>query len=140
MGVGADAVGGRAGGEAARMKVLVCGGRDFIDWHFLAQTLTSIHNNTRITLLIHGGASGADMLAGRWARINDVRANVYAADWRKYGRAAGPIRNIEMLKVGRPDCVVAFPGGRGTENMKDQARKAGVRVFEYESGVEPCAT
>ncbi|MEM9912925.1 MAG: hypothetical protein AAF922_19365 [Pseudomonadota bacterium] len=46
------------------------------------------------------------------------------------GRAAGPIRNKEMLDEGCPDLVVAFPGGRGTANMVKQAQAAGVEVLD----------
>lgn len=54
----------------------------------------------------------------------------FPADWAAYDRAAGPIRNARMIAEGKPDIVLAFPGGRGTANMVAQARKAGVRVIE----------
>jgi hypothetical protein len=81
------------------------------------------------TLLIAGGASGADTLAARWAQDRGVPTQVYMAEWERLGREAGPIRNQRMLTEGKPDLVVAFPGGKGTANMVAQARAAGVRVF-----------
>lgn len=108
------------------MKVLVCGGRDFLDGEFVGIVLTRIHKETPITLLIQGGAMGADSLAREWARGAMVPNRTYEADWLKHGKAAGPIRNLQMLTDGKPDMVVAFPGGRGTANMVDQARLAGV--------------
>ena len=55
---------------------------------------------------------------------------VYRADWEGLGRKAGPIRNQQMLDEGKPDLVVAFPGGRGTANMMRIAREAGIEVIE----------
>jgi hypothetical protein len=57
---------------------------------------------------------------------------VYPADWAKHGRAASPIRNQQMLDEGRPNLVVAFPGGRGTADMVRRARSAGVEVIEVD--------
>ena len=52
------------------------------------------------------------------------------AQWTKYGKSAGPIRNAEMLRFGKPQLVVAFPGGDGTENMIGQA-KPNFRSFDF---------
>lgn len=79
--------------------------------------------------MAQGGATGADALARRWARWRGVWCVPYEADWNRYGKAAGPIRNERMLADFRPDLVVAFPGGRGTAHMVDIASRAGVRVM-----------
>lgn len=118
-------------------RILVCGGRDYSDKDCLFQTMDSIYHSCLMDgkgtdTIIHGGASGADNLAGLWAtsKTAGIKVEVYRADWKKYGKAAGPIRNMEMLSKGKPDLVVAFPGGRGTQNMVALARKAGVEVME----------
>jgi predicted Rossmann-fold nucleotide-binding protein len=105
------------------VKVIVCGGRSFRDYPRLAKAL----NNRGITEIIEGGASGADQCANRWAYWNLIRCTRVRADWGTYGRAAGPLRNAEMLKL-KPDLVIAFPGGSGTANMVAQARAAGIEV------------
>ncbi len=110
------------------MKLLVCGGRDYLDAELVGIVLDRIHKETPITLLIQGGAMGADSLARAWARRMGVENRTFEADWNKHGKGAGPIRNLQMLTEGRPDMVVAFPGGRGTTNMVDQAHLAGVIV------------
>lgn len=69
-------------------------------------------------------------MAGAWAENNKVPQLCYLADWKTHGLNAGPIRNKQMLDEGKPDLVLAFPGGRGTANMVTQARKAGVRVVD----------
>lgn len=107
----------------ARMKVLVCGGRDFHDYPFARAVLDALHAARGIERIVHGGASGADTLADRWGRSRSIIRWVYPADWDKHGRAAGMIRNRVMLATA-PDLVVAFAGGRGTGNMVGLARDA----------------
>lgn len=111
-------------------RVLVCGGRDFDDRALVFATLDHINAETPITAIIEGGARGADRLAYEWSRDRPLTIYTYPADWKRLGRAAGPIRNRDMLADGNPDLVVAFPGGPGTAHMVGLARKAGVRVVE----------
>lgn len=108
------------------MRVLVCGGRGYSDAEAVARALNAL----RPSLVIHGAARGADALAATWAAAYGIPAQPFPADWETYGRAAGHVRNARMLAEGKPDLVVAFPGGRGTEDMKRRARKAGVEVRE----------
>lgn len=112
------------------MNVLVCGGREYADWRHVSDALWALHHDTRISLLIHGAARGADELARRWAHLSGVSQLSFPADWKAHGKAAGPIRNRRMLEEGKPDIVIAFPGGRGTADMVRQARAAGVKVCE----------
>lgn len=112
------------------MKVLVCGGRDWTDYETLSSTLDELHEKLKFTLLIHGGALGADYLADIWAKNRMIPTKAYPADWKKFGTRAGPIRNKQMLVEGRPDVCVAFPGGRGTADMKKKCLKNGTEVYE----------
>lgn len=110
------------------MRVLVCGGRDFNDYDLLKRILDAY---TDITEIIHGAARGADTLGGRYGRETGIDVTEFPADWRAFGKGAGHIRNRQMLEYG-VDLVLAFPGGRGTQNMIDQSIKAGVetRIIE----------
>lgn len=114
------------------MRVLVCGGRDYNDRETLFAKMDELYYayDRRFSTLIDGGANGADALAHQWAGRAGLSTERYRADWKTHGRAAGPIRNKRMLDEGKPDLVVAFPGGRGTANMVAQARAAGVKVIE----------
>ncbi len=112
------------------MRVLVCGGRDYADLEAVKETLYELHDRTPIAALVQGGAPGADALARLWAWANQVPLHTFAADWKAHGKAAGPIRNQQMLDEGKPDLVVAFPGGKGTADMVRRAKAAGVRVLE----------
>jgi len=109
------------------MRILVCGGRDFPHRDLVHDWLDSFHEAQPVTELIHGGASGVDTYAAEWGRERGLRVFCCKADWEKHGPAAGPIRNARMLEW-KPDVVIAFPGGRGTENMVSLAMKAGVIV------------
>lgn len=129
------------------MKILVCGGRDFgaskqkgIEkpiyevamkmWLIGAlDMLWKLHGPFE---LVHGACStGADKLADEWAKIRGVTTHRHPAMWETHGKAAGPIRNGEMLRQHNIDFVVAFPGGDGTKNMIEQAEAAGVTVIKF---------
>jgi hypothetical protein len=115
-------------------RVLVCGGRDFDDAEKLVDKLDTIKKEStpdgKKFVLIHGDARGADYLANSWAEFHKLKIKKFPANWKKFGKAAGHIRNAQMLEEGSPDLVVAFPGGRGTENMIQQAKKYGVPVIK----------
>lgn len=108
------------------MRVLVCGSRHFNNYDLLKETLDAYN----ITEIIHGEASGADTLAGRYGREVGIKVSGFPARWDLYAKSAGPIRNAQMLREGQPDLVIAYPSAssRGTRNMIDQATKAGVEV------------
>lgn len=122
------------------MRVLVCGGRDFDDFSFVHKYLEDrlleyyVHTPEGLghwswdLVIIQGGAKGADRLADKWAQLNYVKVEEYPADWERYGKKAGYLRNKQMLEEGKPDLVIAFPGGRGTDMMIRLAKDAGVPV------------
>jgi hypothetical protein len=110
------------------MRVLVCGGRDFSDCGLVFDTLDALAKVEVVDCIIEGDARGADRIAGAWAKRRRVDLVLIPADWQKHGKAAGPIRNQKMLDQGKPDLVIAFPGGRGTDDMVRRAEVAGVSV------------
>lgn len=116
------------------MRVLVCGGRGYADRASVSLALApyrpaSITDASEVILIL-GGAPGADTLAEEWADVWGVRKRIFPADWKTYGRSAGPRRNARMLEEGKPDLVIAFPGGTGTADMKRRAKAAGVPIVE----------
>jgi hypothetical protein len=112
------------------MKFIVCGGRDYKDTEDVFWALDALHAKVGITLIIEGGALGTDRLGRAWAIDRGIPYKTYEADWKTYGKRAGPFRNLAMLTEGKPDGVVAFPGGRGTADMVNQATKAGIKVWK----------
>jgi hypothetical protein len=109
------------------MKLIVAGGRDYILTDSDKEFLNDFHNDNNIELLIHGGCSGVDNCAGDWAKSKNIPVKIFPADWKKHGKAAGPLRNREMAK--HADAVILFPGGRGTASMKSEAEKAVIQVI-----------
>lgn len=113
------------------VKVLVCGGRDFRDYARVQDVLGRLHKERGpITVLIQGGAKGADWMGAQWARSLGIPVFEFQAGWERHGKAAGSIRNQRMLDEGEPDLVLAFPGGRGTGDMVKRAEIAGFEVIK----------
>lgn len=111
------------------LRVLVCGGRNYNNRDHIHNVLCDLDAMVGpISCIIHGCASGADSEAFIWSQMVGALHAPFRADWRAHGKAAGPIRNQRMIDEGKPDLVVAFPGGRGTDDMVRRARSAGVEV------------
>lgn len=109
------------------MKLMVTGGRDYDDEKMVFDVLDEIHAKTPIKLLIHGNAKGADALAQLWCNDRGVPFKAFPAKWKQYGKAAGPIRNQDMINE-KPWLLVAFPGGTGTANAVFVARRHNIPV------------
>jgi hypothetical protein len=112
------------------LRIIVCGGRDYRDRTAVWGALDRLHAERGIAAVIQGAADGADRHAAEWGWAHPpVRVCSFPADWDSHGRAAGPKRNARMIAEGKPDGVVAFPGGRGTADMVRQAEAAGLKVW-----------
>lgn len=106
--------------------VIVCGGRDFTDRAWLNKVLDGLYaDRPHWRCLVHGGATGADIMAEEWAVSRGLNTHCVHASWKAYGRAAGPLRNQLMLDTYPLALVVAFPGGRGTLDMMSRAKQQG---------------
>jgi YspA, cpYpsA-related SLOG family len=115
------------------MRILVCGGRDFHDSALVYRTLDCWCRKAVVDAVIDGNAPGADRIAGYWARKHRIKNIKFPADWKAHGKAAGPIRNQRMIDEGKPDVVVAFPGGKGTADMIRRARAAHIETIVVQS-------
>lgn len=109
--------------------IIVCGGRDYNDMRAVYKALDAMAAKGEIGMIIHGGAEGADTMAGAWAFQRCVPCLSVPADWGQHGKAAGPMRNQKMIEM-VVDGVVAFPGGAGTADLVARAKKASVPVWE----------
>lgn len=115
------------------MRLLICGGRDFDDFQMFDRWLRQVIADYEWPgAVISGMAPGADTMAADWAKQRGITVDAFPADWERHGRSAGPIRNQQMLDEGKPDLVLAFPGGRGTSDMVARAKKTGVKVIQAE--------
>lgn len=124
-------------------RVLVCGGRRYLNPDPLWAALDAIHKKSPISLIIEGGQrtrdektreiiGGADWWGFKWATGRCIPWVTEFAEWGLHGAAAGPIRNQAMIDKHRPDKVVAAPGGRGTADMVRRALVAGIDVISID--------
>ena len=109
-------------------KVIIAGSRDFTDYELLCSFADQTLAGAEDVEIVSGGARGADALGERYARERGRRLKVFPADWKKWGAAAGPIRNAEMAAYA--DALIAFWDGRsaGTRDMIRKAEDRGLRV------------
>ena len=109
------------------MRVIIAGGRDIEEYQYVLDAVTN--SDFEISTIISGGARGVDTLGERYAKESKIPLEIYEADWKKYGRAAGPIRNEQMAEVA--DALIAIWDGKstGTMNMIDQAPTKGLHVY-----------
>ena len=111
------------------MKILICGCRDYQDYEKIRKYVEEKKEKNDELIVVQGGASGADALAKRACGELGIECREYKANWKKYGRAAGPKRNQQMLDEEHPDLVVAFhpdiEGSKGTKDMINRAKRLG---------------
>jgi hypothetical protein len=113
------------------MKVLVCGDRNWNNAEAMARELMYLSTRGDITI-IHGDCRGADKMAGEFATLMGFKVIAVPAEWEKYGRRAGPVRNRKMFDENTPDLVLAFhehiEDSKGTKDMMTYAKKKGCPV------------
>lgn len=142
------------------MKILVCGGRDFgnvnkgkaitkeeieehkkrlAEYRYIIDSLRSICQGRKLerVTIIEGGATGVDSVAADFALMDGCAIEEYQAKWKEHGVSAGPIRNRRMIEEGKPDVVIAFPGGKGTANMVAQAKAYKIPVEKFSGASLP---
>jgi predicted Rossmann fold nucleotide-binding protein DprA/Smf involved in DNA uptake len=109
------------------IKVIIAGSRDFDDYDLLERTMDDLFGNEEIQI-ISGGAKGADRLGEHYAAENGLKVFVFGADWDRYGKQAGAIRNKKMAQAGTH--LVAFWDGKskGTKMMIDFAGEKGIKI------------
>ncbi len=106
-------------------RLVIAGSRDFNDYTLLSKAvdkhLGDKVDNAKI-IIISGTAPGADQLGERYAKERGYKLECYPADWGHYGKAAGPVRNMNMANVA--DDVIVFWDGEssGTKNMIETAK------------------
>lgn len=114
------------------MRIVVAGSREFTDYNvaeaFIDQCITSANGDSSL-IFISGGCRGADKIGEMYAKSHGFYIEVFPADWEKYGRKAGPIRNRQMAQAA--DMVICFWDGKskGTKSMIECAVRAGKAVM-----------
>jgi hypothetical protein len=122
--------------------IVLSGSRDFNDLPTVRAVLEGIHTNEPDTIVRVGDARGLDALVRTVAHRLGITLEVHVADWSKYGRAAGHVRNREMIEGAKVLLAFYGPNGRtpGTANAMWNALSLGVPVFLHRQGEEPLFT
>jgi hypothetical protein len=107
------------------MRVAVIGSRGFNDYEKVKETLSKIN----ITLLVSGGAKGADLLGERYAKENNIETKIFIPDWDKHGKKAGFLRNTDIIE--NAELVVVFWDGssKGTEDSINKTKKVNKKII-----------
>lgn len=112
------------------MRLLICGSRDWTDYNKIYFHVADLTHQTNIEVVIDGQANGADSLGHLVAKRLNLNTLRFPANWKQYGRAAGVIRNQQMLDEGKPTFVLAFhhdlKASRGTKDMVNRCKKYGI--------------
>lgn len=115
--------------------VIICGGRNYDDVPKMFRALDVLDEELDIRFVVDGASDdvtgpyvGADYWAHQWAVLRGKQTVRVHAKWQLHGKLAGPFRNQKMLDRYKPDLVIYFPGGAGTDSMIKLAKKAGVKT------------
>lgn len=113
------------------MRLVIAGGRDYTLTRADYVSLDALAVKLGVAEVVSGGAKGADAGGEDWAKSRGFPVRLFPAQWKRYGKRAGPIRNREMAEYA--DAVALFPGGSGTESMRREARRSGLPVYRRNS-------
>jgi hypothetical protein len=132
------------------MRILITGSRDWTDQSIIEEAISQViydnHNLDDEIVIVHGGAVGADMIAGRFALANDIRHEMHVPDWNKHlpdckpwcleqrrCKRAGMVRNSKMVRLGADVCLAFIRNGSpGASGCADMAERAGILTLRFE--------
>lgn len=113
-----------------KIRCIIAGCRNFTGYAYLKAVCDYAFKNVDLAdvTIISGGAKGTDSLGEKYAKEHNISLEIYPADWEKFGKRAGPVRNSQMAETGTH--LLAFWDGvsRGTKNMIEQAEGKGLKV------------
>lgn len=118
-----------------KKRVVIAGSRNFNNYEMFAnivgEFLKPIYEEYEM-IIVSGHCSGTDLMGERYAKENGFEVEIYPAEWKKYGRSAGPKRNKQMVDVA--DFAIAFPSvnGKGTHSMIKYAKQKGIPIKIYQ--------
>jgi len=108
------------------MKLIIAGGRDYYLTKDEYAWLDNIGKD--VTEVVSGCATGADECGERWARKNRIPIKKFKAEWQRFGKRAGMLRNKDMAFYA--DALAIFPGGKGSANMRKEATNKKIKIFD----------
>jgi hypothetical protein len=114
------------------VRVIIAGPREGVSYEQVRCSIESCPLRVAITEVVSGRARGVDLYGEQWAEENDIPIKKFPADWVKFGKRAGPIRNVEMADYAEGLIAIWNGTSRGTKHMIETARKKGLIVYVYE--------
>jgi hypothetical protein len=118
------------------MKLIIAGSRTFTNYKKLKQTCDHLLQDQNTIEIVSGAYyRGADKLGEQYAKERGYKITQFPANWKRFGRAAGPKRNQQMAKYA--DALIAFWDGksRGTKNMIELAKSSGLNIYIYQTSL-----
>lgn len=120
-------------------RILVTGSRTWEDATLIGKQLIQARQDMitepgEIVMVVHGGARGADLMAERFVRQHPelFEQEVHAADWNRFGKRAGFLRNAYMVNLGADVCLAFIrdesPGATMCARL---AREAGIPTVTF---------
>ena len=113
------------------MKTIIAGSRDNIEYQDVLSAMGECPWSSEITEVVSGKARGVDTLGEQWAKENNIPIKEFPANWKKFGKSAGPRRNEEMGDYADALVAVWDGGSKGTKHMIDYSENKGLKVFVY---------
>lgn len=115
------------------MKIIVAGSRAISNYDLVSETIKRFLQDHGLTVsdieIVSGGANGVDRLAERWAIENSAKLSVFKAEWDRFGKSAGMIRNKKMREYANGLIAIWDGYSKGTKNMIMEARSHGLTVL-----------
>ena len=125
-----------------KLHILVCGGRHFDDYDLLEKIIDDVVSQSGCNdiEIISGHCAGADRLGELYAERHNALSKIFPAEWKKYGKCAGPIRNkqmIDYISEFEHKIVIAFTSAntKGTKNTIALAKKTNIPIIEMEYNI-----
>jgi len=115
------------------MKTIIAGSRDIVDYDELVHCLEQLDFN--ITEVVSGTARGVDRLGERWAEENNIPVKRFPANWNKYGKRAGFLRNEEMAEYAEAVVILWDGKSKGTKHMYNTAVKKKMPVALFQTNI-----
>ena len=110
------------------MKIIIAGSREFDNYELLKEKVDYYTQNKSHVEIVSGCARGADKLGEKYAKERGWQIHEFPAEWKRYGKKAGMIRNQKMVEFA--DGLICFWNGesRGAKDVINRAEKAGIKV------------
>jgi len=110
------------------MKLIIAGSRNFHDYNSVEQKINDLVKLNFPSCVISGCCQGADRIGELWAEKNNTPVVKFPADWDKFGKQAGPIRNKQMAEYADALILIWDGKSKGSKNMLEEAKKSGLAI------------